>query len=192
MDREVKYRFVISYPWKKMLRNVDLSVIVIVFLVLAYDTYYYFYLYPQYNKTSWITDILLGVGIGICLILLFRYVSIKLDKIKAPIEVMVTEDKVYWVKGSKKLEMYLTNIKDAYIFVNDKKAMIDVNYREMVGTSQGWRLQFRRRDEFSSNEEYQRFVREVFPKLKEVVKTQMTKLNPGVEIRDEDRRRKYR
>ena len=61
--------------------------------------------------------------------LLMRYALIHGDKIKTPIKVTVTPENVYWEKGRAKYEFYLTGIRDVKIEIDDKKAMIDVNYR---------------------------------------------------------------
>jgi len=189
-DEKILYQFEIPYPWKKLIRGLFLLTIFIMACILpifAIQDYYSGRLFTTASVIGFPLIILIAFG----LYLAMRYILIHGDKIKTPIRVTVTPEKVYWEKARGKLKFYLYAVKDLHILVNDKKAMIDVNYREMIGTSQGWRLQFRRADEFSSNEDFHRFVKETFPRLKEVVKRRITELNPDVTIIEEDKRRKY-
>ena len=191
-DEDVLYRFTLPYPWKRTLNGIYWITFGMFIIYIALSWHAFVYTEHPSHWTSFYLSIFSFVLILTGIALLMRYVLIHGDKIKAPIEVTVTSERVYWEKGRSNLEFYLTGISDVKIEVDDKKAMIDVNYIEPVGSSQGWRLKFRRKDEFSSNKDYYNFVKETFPEFAKVVRERVRQLNSNIIIKVEDRRKKYK
>ena len=192
LDKDVLFKFKLRYPWKKTLMGGD--AITISLFLLAFFLSWYSFIYrsnpPKYDWfwLSFVSYVLILVGLDLAM----RYILIHGDKIKAPIEVWVTEEGWGFRKGMRSREFGFRNIARVRHIMNDEKVMIDVDYREKVGTEIGWRMAFRRKDEFASNEDYHKFVKEKWIHMAKFVIERIKYYNPDVEIIEEDRRRKYR
>ena len=183
-DEDVLYRFTLPYPWKRTLNGIYWITFGMFIISIALSWHAFVYTEHPPHWTSFYLSIFSFALILTGIALLMRYALIHGDKIKAPIKVTVTQENAYWEKGRARFEFYLTGIRDVKIEVDDKKAMIDVNYIEPMGSSQGWRIKFRRKDEFSRNEDYHNFVKETFPEFANVVKERIRQLNPDVKIKE--------
>ena len=192
MSNKVLYSMKIPYPWKKTVYTPWFLTLPIFIILFVFTTYEYFYVHTEWNKVNWILGSIFIFSLYFGLNGLMRYILIHGDKIKAPIEVMVKEISIVWKKGPRRQEFALAPIKDITFLLTDRKVKIDANYSEKVGTLLGWMMQFRVHSELNDYEDYRKFLKEIYPEFKRVLIEQIKKLNPNVEIKEEDRRKKYR
>jgi len=191
MTDKVLYQFTLPYPWKKTLLGIYVITIgvYILIILLAWNTFI-----RLKNPPHWYSFWSSLVEIGVILLiigLVMRYVLIHLDKIKAPIEVWITEDGYHYRKGNYHTIWRFDNIKRVKVIMDDKKLLIITDYREKIGTQIGWQTGFKRKNELADID-YREFIEKRWMPMMKIILDKIKEYSPGVEVIIEDRRRKYR
>ncbi len=178
-------QFKIPYPWKYLLAGLfwRSTATLIGFTVLFFFIFgisYYFWL----GVTGFF---ILAYGIYF----LFKYIEIKYDKIKSPIEITITDTHMIYKKGDALYTPSFENIKRVDTVLDDKELRMKCTLEEPEEDATACQFRFRRKDELGEVD-YKEFAEKTFiPSAKYMIK-RIKELNPDVVVTWEDKRKKYR
>ena len=190
-ENKVIYKFKVEYDWQGTVRGFFwLNIGVATFGTILYT------LLSLMGKVSTLEEDPVGFigflvfvwAFFIGLSFLLKHLYLKDPNVKPPIEVTVYEDKVHVKKGEIEFDQRFWDLVKLVIKMNDNKVAI-YGYADRWTR---WQFGFRRTVEFHSNEEFHRFIKETFIPIKEYIKKRVKEMNPGIEIVETDKRKKYR
>ena len=183
------YHFVIPYPWKRFLRGVDA---IGIGTIMIY-TIVYLYLIFKHGKAAInpAEDIFI-YSVLFLVYFIMRYIPVKYDKIKSPIEITITDTMWQYKKGELIYNKSFTPVKNIRVTLDDKQLEMWTDLEEADEDGDiAWRFAFRRKDELGELD-YREFTEKTYiPAAKYMIK-RIKELNPDVKVTWEDRRKKYR